>query len=54
MNDKRILVVEDEEMIADLIKRMLTAQGVDVVCLTNGESAWRLLSDKSEKFHTIL
>ncbi|RPJ17020.1 MAG: DNA-binding response regulator, partial [Desulfobacteraceae bacterium] len=42
MPKENILVVEDEEDIAELIRYNLTAEGFDAVCTGSGEEAVRL------------
>ncbi|MBF0530660.1 MAG: response regulator, partial [Deltaproteobacteria bacterium] len=54
MNKQRILVVEDEEMVADIINRRLTARNYEVVYIADGELAWDLLSRETERFDCIL
>ena len=49
MTLKRILVVDDEEMIVDLCRRVLTSEGYDVQCASSGEEALKL--DSPEQIH---
>jgi adenylate cyclase len=49
MTLKRILVVDDEETIVDLCRRVLTGEGYDVQCASSGDHALKL--DSSEKTH---
>ncbi|MCJ7542177.1 MAG: response regulator, partial [Desulfobacterales bacterium] len=50
MAQKRILVVDDEEMIVDLCLRVLTSEGYDVQCTASGKEALKLASPP-EQFH---
>ena len=43
MDTSRILVVEDEEDIAELVRYNLTAEGYRVSCAGSGEDAIRLI-----------
>jgi len=52
MNDYRILIVEDEEDIASLIKINLETEGYRAVHVNNGDKAIQIL--KEQKFHLIL
>ncbi|KUJ71514.1 phosphate regulon transcriptional regulator PhoB [Thiomicrospira sp. WB1] len=47
MTQQRILVVEDEAAIRDMLNFTLTAAGYDVVQAPNAEQAWPLLMDKA-------
>ena len=49
MTLKTILVVDDEEMIVDLCRRVLTNEGYDVQCASSGEEALKL--DSPEQIH---
>ena len=49
MPPKRILVIDDEEMILRLCRKVLTNEGYEVKCASSGEEAVRLGS--SEHFH---
>ncbi len=44
MAQKKILVVDDEEMIVDLCRRVLTSEGYDVQCTSSGKEALKLAS----------
>ena len=50
----RILVVEDEPMLRDLARRALTRKGYDVVVVTDGASALRLLEGDTPRFDLVL
>ena len=50
----RILVVEDEPMLRDLARRALTRKGYDVVVMTDGASALRLLEADTPRFDLVL
>jgi PAS domain S-box-containing protein len=50
----RILVVEDEPMLRDLARRALERQGYDVVVVTDGASALRLLEGDTPRFDLVL
>jgi two-component system phosphate regulon response regulator PhoB len=52
MNISRILVVEDEEDIAELVRYNLTAKGYAVFCAGSGEDAVRMI--RSERFDIIV
>ncbi len=52
MDKIRILVVEDEEDISELLKYNLVAEGYDVTCADSGEKALRLA--KAEPFALII
>ncbi len=43
----RILVVDDEDVVADVIETVLTSRGFSVECASNGEEAYRMM-DSSE------
>ena len=49
MAQKKNLVVDDEEMIVDLYRRVLTSEGYDVQCTSSGKDALKLASP--EQFH---
>jgi len=49
MAQNKILVIDDEEMIVDLCRRVLTSEGYDVQCTSSGKEALELAS--SEQFH---
>lgn len=46
MMDKRILVVDDEKPIADILKFNLEREGFDVICAYDGEEALELIQKK--------
>ncbi len=48
MERKTILVVDDEEMIRSLIKRIMQDAGYDVITAANGEEALSILSQQIE------
>jgi two-component system, cell cycle sensor histidine kinase and response regulator CckA len=50
----RILVVEDEPMLRDLARRALSRKGYDVVVVTDGASALRLLEGDTPRFDLVL
>ena len=50
----RILVVEDEPMLRDLARRALDRHGYDVVVVTDGASALRLLEGDTPRFDLVL
>ncbi|HKT60012.1 MAG TPA: ATP-binding protein [Gemmatimonadales bacterium] len=50
----RILVVEDEAMLRDLARRALERKGYDVVVVTDGASALRLLEGDTPRFDLVL
>jgi PAS domain S-box-containing protein len=50
----RILVVEDEPMLRDLARRALARKGYDVVVVTDGASALRLLESDTPSFDLVL
>jgi len=50
---RRVLVIDDEDQIRRALSRFLTAEGVDVVCLSSGEQAFELLSSDAQ-FDLIL
>ena len=52
MNTPRILVVDDEEDIAELVRYNLTAEGYHVCCAGSGEDAIRLI--RSEPFDLVV
>ncbi len=43
MNNKTILVVDDEEDILELVRFNLVREGYTIVCAASGESAWQIL-----------
>lgn len=52
MNQKHILIVDDDEDLSMIISDMLESYGYEVTCATDGETAFDLLSDKV--FHLVL
>lgn len=52
MNQKHILIVDDDEDLSMIISDMLESYGYQVTCAKDGETAFALLSDKV--FHLIL
>ena len=52
MNEHRILIVEDEEDIASLLKLNLESEGYNAIHVGNGDKAIQIL--KEQKFHIIL
>lgn len=53
MNGK-ILLVEDDEIIAGIIEEILSAKGFAVVTVGNGQTAWSMLQDGLPGLDTIL
>jgi DNA-binding response OmpR family regulator len=49
MNEHRILIVEDEEDIASLLKLNLESEGYKAIHVGNGDKAIQIL--KEQKFH---
>ena len=47
MRDERVLVVEDEQKIADLLKDYLSTEGFQVACLARGDDALRQIKHLS-------
>jgi len=43
---KRILIADDDPTTTELLRKMLTAVGFDVMIASNGQEAWRRLSEK--------
>jgi len=54
MNKPRILLVEDEEIIAIVLQDNLTDAGFEVVLAADGQEAWERLSGGDHAFETIL
>lgn len=52
MNQKNILIIDDDEDLSMIISDMLESYGYQVTCAIDGETAFDLLSDKV--FHLIL
>ncbi len=50
--NQRILVVDDELVVRDIICRGLSADGHDVILACNGEEAWELI--KGDEFDIII
>ena len=50
---ERILVVDDEELVSELITRMLEHLGYPVVCVSSGQEALALIK-KKEKFDAVV
>jgi CheY-like chemotaxis protein len=50
----RILVVEDEPLVRDLARRALERKGYDVVVVTDGAAALRLLEGDTPRFDLVL
>jgi two-component system, cell cycle sensor histidine kinase and response regulator CckA len=50
----RILVVDDEESIRDLTRRILTRGGYEVIAASGGEEALSLITDESEQVDLLL
>ena len=48
---KKILVVDDEKMIHDMLSKALTREGYDVICAESAEEALTLL--QQEKIHVM-
>jgi two-component system cell cycle sensor histidine kinase/response regulator CckA len=49
-----ILVVEDDIMMSDLIKIILTGSGYNVVVAGDGEEAVKIYNDHQPKFHLVI
>ena len=45
LTSRRILVVDDEPDVRDILHRMLSADGHDVILARNGEEAWELMKE---------
>ncbi len=54
MKNARILVVEDDDIIADLIAINLTGQGCQVTQAEDGQAAWDLIGQSAAEFDAIL
>ena len=52
MEIKKVLVVDDEELICDLCQSLFEDEGIEVKTASNGKDAIELV--KSEEFHFIL
>ena len=44
--EKKILVVDDEKMIRDMLEKAMNREGYSVVCAESGEEALEILKDK--------
>lgn len=51
---ERILLIEDEEILIDLLKRKLSQEGYEVFIAKNGEEGLALLKEMDPKPHLIL
>lgn len=51
---ERILLVEDEEGVRSLMRRVLTGAGHDVDAVTSAESAWERLQDAGGRFTLLI
>ena len=54
MNYKKILVVEDEKDIANLLRIILTSNGWDVIIANTGKEALQLYTEHQENIKVIL
>jgi len=50
----RVLVVEDEEIVRSLARRLLQKQGYEVVEAVNGNEAWQLCEEQGLSFDLVL
>jgi PAS domain S-box-containing protein len=53
----RILVVDDEEMIRDVVRQMLSRQGYETACVSDGQEALQLYGEAKKTgkpFHAVL
>jgi two-component system, cell cycle sensor histidine kinase and response regulator CckA len=50
----RILVVDDEDAIRELARRILTREGYEVIAASGGEEALTLLADRDEQVDLLL
>jgi two-component system cell cycle sensor histidine kinase/response regulator CckA len=50
----RILVVDDEDAIREVARRILTREGYEVIAASGGEEALSLLTDKGEQVDLLL
>jgi CheY-like chemotaxis protein len=50
----RILLAEDEPILASIIEDLLTTEGQEVVVCNDGQSAWEKLQSPEERFDVIL
>lgn len=51
---KRILLVEDEEIIRDMIREILLSAGYDVTTARNGAEAFEMCEASEEKFNLVI
>ncbi len=54
VQNKRILVVDDDELLREFYTRVLTMQGYEPVCATNGDEALDILENAKEDFALII
>jgi two-component system, cell cycle sensor histidine kinase and response regulator CckA len=54
VNASRILVVDDEDAIREVARRILTREGYDVIAVSGGEEALTLLTDMDERVDLLL
>jgi DNA-binding response OmpR family regulator len=50
----RILVVDDEPALCELVARILRAEGYDVVKACDGEAGWELIGIAAESFDLVV
>jgi DNA-binding response OmpR family regulator len=50
----RILVVDDERVLCELVARMLRAEGYVVVTACDGEAGWQLVTGTAEPFDLVV
>lgn len=50
----RILVVDDEPMLCELVARMLRDEGYDVVKACDGQAGWELIRIAAESFDLVV
>jgi two-component system, cell cycle sensor histidine kinase and response regulator CckA len=50
----RILVVDDEDAIREVVRRILTREGYEVIAASGGEEALTLLADRDEQVDLLL
>jgi CheY-like chemotaxis protein len=51
---KRVLVVDDDELLREFYSRVLAGQGYEAVCAANGDEAIRLLEGAKEDFALVI
>jgi PAS domain S-box-containing protein len=51
---ERILVVDDEKMLLDVLEKMLTSLGYNVTCTSSGADALRLINVAAESFDLVI